>query len=287
MSSRRHLPAILLLTAIATPLAAQSADAKAKAAIEASAARMVAAANRADADGVVADLTPDARVLVGTTRFAGREAFRAATAALYRGVRRQDIRMDGATTLLSPTSAEYSATGTFTSIDTSGASMSGAVSVTAVYRLEKGAWKVASFHESVAPTPAVAQEGASAAAADAASAHTSYQPSVTAVFQPVPGAPYIANAQLYGDANADAPHAEFTKFAPGADMGRHFHTNTVTVVVLKGAYLYRDDAGEKRVAAGDWLRIPGGKVHWSGADASEGAVIYVHMDRRMDQTQAK
>jgi len=36
----------------------------------------------------------------------------------------------------------------------------------------------------------------------------------------------------------------------------HTHTNDVWIVVLKGAYLYKDDAGEKRVAAGDFLRVP-------------------------------
>ena len=45
-------------------------------------------------------------------------------------------------------------------------------------------------------------------------------------------------------------------------------------MVLKGAYLYRDDAGEKRVAAGEFIRIPGKHKHWSGGDSTEGALFY-------------
>jgi hypothetical protein len=43
---------------------------------------------------------------------------------------------------------------------------------------------------------------------------------------------------------------------------------------LKGAYLYRDDSGEKRVEPGEFFRIPGGYKHWSGGDAKEGALFY-------------
>ena len=150
-----------------------------------------------------------------------REAFRAAAAASFKGLRQHDVKLrQGKVTLLSPTSAMYAGTGTYSDRDTSGAASSGAVAWTIVYRMDKGAWRVITMHEAITP---------------------------------------------------DAPHAEFTRFTPGADMGRHSHTNTVTIVVLKGAYLYRDKAGEKRVAAGDWLRIPAGKVHWSGSDKEEGA----------------
>jgi len=50
-------------------------------------------------------------------------------------------------------------------------------------------------------------------------------------------------AAIWGDANAGA-HGTFTKFVPGFDAGMHTHTNDVWIVVVKGAYLYKDDAGE-------------------------------------------
>ena len=50
----------------------------------------------------------------------------------------------------------------------------------------------------------------------------------------------------------------------------HSHTADISIVVIKGAYLYKDDAGEKRVGPGDYLRVPGGHKHWSGGDKTEG-----------------
>src|SRR2546430_16913190 len=79
---------------------------------------------------------------------------------------------------------------------------------------------------------------------------------------------------LIGGQTVKGPAGGFTNFAPGSDAGIHSHTNDVLLVVLNGAYLYKDDAGEKRVGAGDFLRIPGGHKHWSGGDAKEGALFY-------------
>lgn len=83
----------------------------------------------------------------------------------------------------------------------------------------------------------------------------------------------VSMAAIWGDAAKEA-HATFTKFVPGYDAGMHTHTNDVWIVVIKGAYLYKDDAGEKRVGPGSFLRVPGGKKHWSGSDAKEGALFY-------------
>ena len=58
--------------------------------------------------------------------------------------------------------------------------------------------------------------------------------------------PGVSMAVLWGDPDKGA-HGTFTKFAPGYDAGTHTHTSDVWLVVLKGAYLYKDDAGEKRV----------------------------------------
>ena len=85
----------------------------------------------------------------------------------------------------------------------------------------------------------------------------------------------------------EGAHSAFTKFVPGFDAGMHTHTNDLSLVVLKGAYLYRDEAGEKRVAAGEFLRIPGGHKHWSGGDKKEGALFYQHSTGKFDLVPAK
>jgi quercetin dioxygenase-like cupin family protein len=77
----------------------------------------------------------------------------------------------------------------------------------------------------------------------------------------------------WGD-TANGPFGGFTKFRPGFDAGMHTHTADVLVVGLRGAYLYRDDAGSKRVGPGDFIRIPGGHKHWSGGDRKQGALFY-------------
>jgi quercetin dioxygenase-like cupin family protein len=93
--------------------------------------------------------------------------------------------------------------------------------------------------------------------------------------------PGVSMAAIWGDANTGA-HGTFTKFVPGYDAGMHTHTNDVWIVVVKGAYLYKDDGGEKRVAAGDFLRVPGGHKHWSGGDKKEGALFYEESSGKFD-----
>jgi quercetin dioxygenase-like cupin family protein len=91
----------------------------------------------------------------------------------------------------------------------------------------------------------------------------------------------VSTAVIWGDSSKGA-HATFTKFAPGQDNGMHTHTNDVWIVVLKGAYLYKDEAGEKRVGPSDFLRVPGGHKHWSGGDAKEGALFYEESSGKFD-----
>jgi quercetin dioxygenase-like cupin family protein len=86
-------------------------------------------------------------------------------------------------------------------------------------------------------------------------------------------APGVSIAAIWGDREKGA-HGTFTKFAPGQDEGMHTHTSDLWIVVLKGAYLYKDDAGEKRVGPGEFIRIPGGHKHWSGGDKTGGALFY-------------
>ena len=98
--------------------------------------------------------------------------------------------------------------------------------------------------------------------------------------------PGVSKAVLWGD-HDKGPYGAFTKFVPGFDAGVHTHTNDVWLVVLKGAYLYKDDAGEKRVGPGDFLWIPGGAKHWSGGDAKEGALFYEESSGKFDSVPAK
>ena len=96
----------------------------------------------------------------------------------------------------------------------------------------------------------------------------------------------VSMAVLWGDPDKGA-HGTFTKFAPGYDAGMHTHTNDVWVVVIKGAYLYKDDQGEKRVGPGDFIRVPGGHKHWSGGDKAEGALFYEEGSGKFDLIPAK
>src|SRR6478736_3869242 len=91
----------------------------------------------------------------------------------------------------------------------------------------------------------------------------------------------VSMAPVWGDDNSGA-HATFTKFAPGYDAGMHTHTNDVSIVVIKGAYLYKDEAGEKRVGPGEYLFVPGGHKHWSGGDKTEGALFYQEGSGKFD-----
>jgi quercetin dioxygenase-like cupin family protein len=96
----------------------------------------------------------------------------------------------------------------------------------------------------------------------------------------------VSTAPVWGDANTGA-HATFTKFSPGYDAGLHTHTNDVWLVGIKGAYLYKDDAGEKRLGPGDFLRVPGGHKHWSGGDKKDGALFYEEASGKFDLIPAK
>jgi quercetin dioxygenase-like cupin family protein len=101
-----------------------------------------------------------------------------------------------------------------------------------------------------------------------------------------PGNPAVTAAAVWGDATAGA-HGTFSKFAPGYDAGMHTHTNDVWIVGVKGAYLYKDEAGEKRIGPGDFLRVPGGHKHWSGGDKKEGAIFYEESSGKFDLIPAK
>jgi quercetin dioxygenase-like cupin family protein len=100
---------------------------------------------------------------------------------------------------------------------------------------------------------------------------------------PTPG---VSMATLWGDP-AKSVHGTFTKFDPGYDAGMHSHSNDLWIIGIKGAYVYKDDAGEKRVGPGEFLRIPGGHKHWSGGDKTEGALFYEEGAGKFDSTPVK
>ena len=98
--------------------------------------------------------------------------------------------------------------------------------------------------------------------------------------------PGVSMAAIWGDSNTGA-HGTYTKFVPAYDAGMHTHSNDVWIVGVKGAYLYKDEAGEKRIGPGDFLRVPGGHKHWSGGDKKEGAIFYEESDGKFDFTPVK
>ena len=125
------------------------------------------------------------------------------------------------------------------------------------------------------------------AAGSKAGAHKKviYVSAGSAEFKPGP-TKGVSMATLRGDASKGA-YEELTKFDPGYDAGLHSHTNDVWIVGIKGAYLYKDDDGEKRVGPGDFLRVPGGHKHWSGGDKTEGALFYTAGSAKFDLVPAK
>jgi len=113
-----------------------------------------------------------------------------------------------------------------------------------------------------------------------------YVSSEHAKFKDAPNSDGVSMAVLRGDPDK-GPHATFTKFKPGYDAGMHTHTADVWIAVIKGAYLYKDDDGEKRVGPGDYIRVPGGHKHWSGGDKTEGALFYQEGSGKFDLIPAK
>src|SRR5947207_1408668 len=98
--------------------------------------------------------------------------------------------------------------------------------------------------------------------------------------------PGISKAAVWGD-EEKGPYGGFTKFKPGLDKGMHTHTYDIWVVWIKGAYVCRDEAGEKRVTGGNFIRIPAGKKHWSGGDKKTGALFYEESSGKFDIVPAK
>jgi quercetin dioxygenase-like cupin family protein len=98
--------------------------------------------------------------------------------------------------------------------------------------------------------------------------------------------PGVSTAVVWGNPEKGA-HGMYTKFTPGYDAGTHTHTSDLWLLVIKGAYLYKDDAGDKRVGPGEFIWIPGGHKHWSGGDKTDGALFYEGGSKKFDLIPAK
>ncbi|HET7291206.1 MAG TPA: DUF4437 domain-containing protein [Vicinamibacteria bacterium] len=95
-------------------------------------------------------------------------------------------------------------------------------------------------------------------------------------------APGASTTVVWGDIDK-GPFGAFTKFVPGMSNALHTHTNGSRLVVIKGAYVYKPEKGpEKRVGAGEYIFIPGGDRHATGADPKEGALFYQESDGKFD-----
>jgi quercetin dioxygenase-like cupin family protein len=99
-------------------------------------------------------------------------------------------------------------------------------------------------------------------------------------------APGVSRAVLWGD-HDKGPYGAFTEFEPEFDSGTNTQTNDIWIVVIQGFYLYKDDAGEKRLGPGDFIRIPGGTKHRSGGDKKWGTVFYEASDGKFDWVPAQ
>ena len=91
----------------------------------------------------------------------------------------------------------------------------------------------------------------------------------------------VSKAFLWGEPNKGA-HGAFTRIVRGFEVGKHVNSCDVWLVVQKGAYLYKDNEGERRVLPGEFLWIPAGLEHWSGSDKEEGALLYEESSCKFD-----
>jgi quercetin dioxygenase-like cupin family protein len=139
----------------------------------------------------------------------------------------------------------------------------------------------------VAALVLVASLAAARAQKEASKDHATYVAASKATFKPMErSSGAVSTAVLYGDPDK-GPHATLTKFKPGYDAGMHYHTSDIRIVGIKGAYLYKDEDGEKRVGPGDFLFVPGGHKHWSGGDKTEGALFYSDGSDKFDLVPVK
>ena len=112
-TSRIVAPALAVLL-IGTLAPAPSQAQTGKAAVEASATRIIAAASHSDIKGIMAEWWPDGDMRDGIEYFANAEAIRVAYTPVFGRVRSQNFHIERSNvTMLSPTAALYAAIATF------------------------------------------------------------------------------------------------------------------------------------------------------------------------------
>lgn len=118
--------------------------------------RLINAANRVNIDGVFAEFASDAEFLDNGARFANMAAVRSTYAPVFKGLRKQDIKVERSNIqMITPTLAVYTANGTFNATDTAGAtSPRRNFAWTILWRGDSASWKATSIHQSIGAVPA-------------------------------------------------------------------------------------------------------------------------------------
>lgn len=98
--------------------------------------------------------------------------------------------------------------------------------------------------------------------------------------------PGVSRSVLWGDP-AKGPYGAFTKMEPGFQKERHSHSSDIRMVVLKGAYICKTDAGEIRVEKGSYFLLPANLPHETAADEKEGALFYEESPGKFDLNPSK
>jgi quercetin dioxygenase-like cupin family protein len=98
--------------------------------------------------------------------------------------------------------------------------------------------------------------------------------------------PGVSRAIISGDPDKGAYKA-FTKFAPGTAHAMHSHPNEIWIVVLKGAYIFKNEKGEEtRVEPGCAFHIPAGEKHASSGDPKDGLVMFEESNEKFGMEMA-
>jgi uncharacterized protein (TIGR02246 family) len=162
MISRLHVASPALVFLLLGTSADEARSQAGRKGVENAVRRMINAANRVNIDGVLAEMSANAEMLDGGGRFASMAAVRAAYAPVFKGLRKQDIKVERSNIqMITPTLAVYTANGTFTTTDTTGTTTPRRhFAWTIVWRGDSTNWKATSVHQSLsAPPAAVTQAG--------------------------------------------------------------------------------------------------------------------------------
>lgn len=161
MSRRLGVLSLIATSALVLPLTEAKSQSGRKG-VENAVKRMVNAASRVNIDGVFAEFAPDAEFIDNGVRFANMTAVRTAFTPVFKGLRKQDIKVERSNIqMITPALAVYTASGTFNATDTAGTtSPRRNFAWTIVWRGDSTSWKATSIHQSIAaPAAAVTQAG--------------------------------------------------------------------------------------------------------------------------------